>query len=48
MTRQIESIGVVGAGLMGAGIAEVAVASGVPTTLIKATSGEAPHSRCWR
>ena len=41
MTRQIESIGVVGAGLMGAGIAEVAVASGVPTTLIKATSGDA-------
>jgi 3-hydroxybutyryl-CoA dehydrogenase len=41
MTRQIESIGVVGAGLMGTGIAEVAVASGLPTHLVKVTSGDA-------
>jgi 3-hydroxybutyryl-CoA dehydrogenase len=40
MSTKIESIGIIGAGLMGTGIAEVAALAGIPTTLVKATPGD--------
>jgi 3-hydroxybutyryl-CoA dehydrogenase len=39
MTFDIETVGVVGGGLMGSGIAEVAALAGYPTVLVKATAG---------
>ncbi|RMH38384.1 MAG: 3-hydroxybutyryl-CoA dehydrogenase [Deltaproteobacteria bacterium] len=40
---QIESVGIVGGGLMGTGIAEVTALAGLPTVLVKATPGD-PHA----
>jgi 3-hydroxybutyryl-CoA dehydrogenase len=37
---EIRSLGIVGAGMMGTGIAEVAAASGYPTVLVKVTGGD--------
>ena len=42
---QIQCVGVVGAGLMGTGIAEVAAAAGYPTIVVKATPGAADEPR---
>ena len=42
---QIQSIGIVGSGLMGSGIAEVAALAGLPVVLVKATGGDAGASR---
>jgi 3-hydroxybutyryl-CoA dehydrogenase len=39
-THSIHKIGIVGAGMMGAGIAEVTAAAGLPTVLVKATPGD--------
>jgi 3-hydroxybutyryl-CoA dehydrogenase len=39
------SVGIVGAGLMGTGIAEVTALAGFPTTLVKATSGSPEQAR---
>ena len=39
MSTKIQSIGIIGAGLMGTGIAEVTALAGIPTTLVKATPG---------
>ncbi len=41
----IKTIGIVGAGLMGTGIAEVAALAGIPTVLVKATPGDAAPVR---
>ena len=38
-------IGIVGSGLMGAGIAEVAALAGLPVTLVKATPGDPESAR---
>jgi len=38
-------IGIVGSGLMGAGIAEVAALAGLPVTLVKATAGDPESAR---
>ena len=43
--NDIQTLGVVGAGLMGTGIAEVAAASGITTVLIKATEGDPSSAR---
>jgi len=40
MSTKIQSIGVIGGGLMGTGIAEVCALAGFPTTLVKATPGD--------
>ena len=40
MSTKIQSIGIIGAGLMGTGIAEVTALAGIPTTLVKATPGD--------
>jgi 3-hydroxybutyryl-CoA dehydrogenase len=39
MSNEIHSVGIVGAGLMGTGIAEVTAAAGLKTVLVKATPG---------
>lgn len=41
----IGSVGVVGAGLMGTGIAEVAAVAGLPTVLVRATGGDTDQAR---
>jgi 3-hydroxybutyryl-CoA dehydrogenase len=41
MSTKIQSIGIIGGGLMGTGIAEVCALAGLPTTLVKATPGDA-------
>lgn len=41
----IQKIGIVGAGMMGAGIAEVSAAAGFPTVLVKATPGDTESVR---
>ena len=40
MSNKIESVGVLGAGQMGLGIAQVTAQAGVRTTLVKATPGD--------
>src|SRR6188472_3714536 len=47
MTREnrMKKIAIVGSGLMGTGIAEVATLAGYETTLIKATGGDPGHAR---
>jgi 3-hydroxybutyryl-CoA dehydrogenase len=45
MSTKIQSIGIIGAGLMGTGIAEVCALAGFPTTLVKATPGDAAGPR---
>lgn len=45
MQQQIESIGIVGSGLMGSGIAEVAALAGLPVVLVKATGGDPQSAR---
>src|SRR5687768_597476 len=45
MTDPIRKLAIVGAGLMGTGIAECAVVAGVPTLLVKATSGDPETAR---
>ncbi|HEX8868907.1 MAG TPA: 3-hydroxyacyl-CoA dehydrogenase NAD-binding domain-containing protein, partial [Lentzea sp.] len=42
--REIRSAGVVGAGLMGRGIAEVLILAGIPTTLVARTPEKAAHA----
>jgi 3-hydroxybutyryl-CoA dehydrogenase len=42
---EVNSLGVVGAGLMGTGIAEVATVAGLQTVLVKATDGDPAGSR---
>jgi len=42
---QIQSVGIVGAGLMGTGIAEVVAAAGFPTVVVKATPGAPDGAR---
>lgn len=42
---QIQCVGIVGAGLMGTGIAEVAAAAGLPTIVVKATPGAPDAAR---
>lgn len=42
---EIQSIGIVGSGLMGAGIAEVAALAGLPVVLVKATGGDPATTR---
>ncbi len=39
-SNSIQKVGIVGAGVMGAGIAEVTAAAGLPTVLVKATPGK--------
>lgn len=38
-TSSIKKVGIIGAGMMGSGIAEVSAAAGFPTVLVKATDG---------
>jgi 3-hydroxybutyryl-CoA dehydrogenase len=45
MSSQIQTVGIVGAGLMGTGIAEVAAAAGLPTVVVKATPGSPDGAR---
>ncbi len=40
MSTKIQSIGIIGSGLMGTGIAEVCALAGYPTVLVKATKGD--------
>ena len=40
-----ETVGIVGAGLMGTGIAEVTAAAGYPTVVVKATPGGTDSAR---
>jgi 3-hydroxybutyryl-CoA dehydrogenase len=40
MTYDVNAVGIVGAGLMGTGIAEVSALAGLPTVLVKATPGD--------
>jgi 3-hydroxybutyryl-CoA dehydrogenase len=42
---EIKTVGIVGAGLMGTGIAEVAAAAGYPTVVVKATPGSPDGAR---
>lgn len=42
---QIQCVGIVGAGMMGTGIAEVAAAAGIPTVVVKATPGALDGAR---
>jgi 3-hydroxybutyryl-CoA dehydrogenase len=44
-TFTVETVGIVGAGLMGTGIAEVTALAGLPTTLVKATAGDTAAAR---
>lgn len=43
--NEIRTVGIVGAGLMGTGIAEVAAAAGLPTVVVKATPGSPDGAR---
>jgi 3-hydroxybutyryl-CoA dehydrogenase len=43
----ISKVGVVGAGLMGSGIAQVAAQAGVPAVLVKARGGDLEPLREW-
>jgi 3-hydroxybutyryl-CoA dehydrogenase len=40
MSYQVKSVGIIGAGMMGTGIAEVSALAGYPTVLVKATGGD--------
>jgi 3-hydroxybutyryl-CoA dehydrogenase len=44
-TQAIQNVGIIGGGLMGRGIAEVAAKSGFATTLVKASGGGAEQTR---
>lgn len=45
MAEQIQTVAIVGSGLMGTGIAEACILSGVKTVLVKATAGDPEASR---
>lgn len=45
MAEQIKTVAIVGSGLMGTGIAEACILAGVPTLLLKATSGDPEAAR---
>ena len=43
--KDINSVGIIGCGLMGTGIAEVSALAGLPTVLVKATTGDSGAAR---